>query len=392
MHDSYYKNKCKMQMEKTFLEFFAGVGLVRLGLEKEGWKCLFANDNNPEKVRIYKNNFGLNQIKDISIQNLDLKDIPIAALATASFPCQDLSEAGPQNGIHGPRSGVFWHFVDILHKLGASRPCMILLENVKGFLTAKKGENLILAISALNNLGYICDALMIDGKYFVPQSRPRIFVIGFLEGAITTRKGPCNEEIFKEHTFRPKQILRLMSNPSLKLFNFDLPPISQNGVKLEQILDPPEKVPQSYWFDEEEIKRHEKMIPAHHKAKVDLLKRQGGNGAFTMYRRMRKGEQKAELRFDGLAGCLRSARGGSSKQFLIVIEKGRLRMRKLTISELRRLMGLPPGFYLPNDYNAVYRALGDAVVVPAIEWVAANILNPLYNEISPTEEAILGLH
>jgi DNA (cytosine-5)-methyltransferase 1 len=372
-------------MDKTFLEFFAGIGLVRLGLERQGWRCLFANDNDPEKVKIYIRNFGIDSINDEDVKLVKAKDVPDATLATASFPCQDLSEAGPHNGIRGPRSGLFWDFIRILQGMNASRPPLVLLENVKGFLTEKKGENLVLAIQALNKLDYVCDVIMIDGRHFVPQSRPRIFVVGILRKAATSLKLPGDSTVAQEHPFRPLEILQLQRDFSdLEWFNLELPPIPQQDMKLEQILDPPEVVPQSYWFSEKETNRHLEMMPTRHKEKVDSLVLQSVSSAATMYRRMRKGEQKAELRFDNNAGCLRSARGGSSKQFVVVIDQGKLRMRKLTIPELKRLMGLSETFFLPNDYNATYRALGDAVVVPVIEWAAKNLLNPLFERVSQT--------
>lgn len=370
-------------MNKTFLEFFAGIGLVRLGLEKAGWKCLFADDNDPEKVRIYINNFGVEHINDKDIEVLKAGDIPTAALATASFPCQDLSEAGPHKGIRGSRSGLFWDFVRILRGMGTSRPPLVLLENVKGFLTEKKGRNLVLAIRALNKLGYVCDALVIDGKYFVPQSRPRIFVVGISKRAATRLRLPSDLAPAQEHPFRPTRILQLQRDySSLEWFSLELPLAPHQYVGFEQILDPSETVPPSYWFSEEETNRHIKMMPLRHKEKLDSLSLQRRFAAVTMYRRMRKGEQKAELRFDNNAGCLRSARGGSSKQFVVVINQGKFRIRKLTVPELRRLMGLPESFFLPSNYNAAYRALGDAVVVPTIEWVARNILDPLFEHVS----------
>lgn len=370
-------------MDKTFLEFFAGVGLVRIGLEKEGWKCLFANDNSPKKTKIYRENFGLKQLEEGDIKTIELEKIPHALLATASFPCQDLSEAGPYNGIHGPRSGVFWHFINVLKNLKQSRPPIVLLENVRGFLTAKKGANLILAVSALNNLGYLCDALLIDAKYFVSQSRPRIFVIGVLESQINQANVANIQPTRKSHLFRPEQILRLMrENPGLKWFNFDLPRVRKRYKTLEGLLDSTNKIPQECWFDEEKIERHVKMMPTDHRAEIERLRLQRKKTVFTMYRRMRKGEQKAELRFDGIAGCLRSARGGSSKQFLGTLENGELRMRKFTVRELRRLMKVPWNYSLPDNYNEVYSALGEAVVVPVIEWIARNILNPTCHSLS----------
>lgn len=365
-------------MKKEFLEFFAGIGLVRVGLEKEGWTCVFANDINAGKARIYESNFGLRQMIEGDIENIEPEKLPSAILATASFPCQDLSEAGLSEGIHGPRSSSFWHFTSILRRMGGMRPPIVLLENVRGFLTVKKGSNLVLAIKALNNLGYACDTLLIDGRHFVPQSRPRIFVIGVLESQLVLRNIKIESAFFKEHLLRPKQILRLMQdNRDLKWVNFHLPLIPENLVKLENVLDPLEKVPKEYWFSDDAVSKHLQMMPTSHKAEIDKLKLSKKNGKFTMYRRMRKGKQKAELRLDEIAGCLRSARGGSSKQFLVIVEKGELRMRKFTISELSRLMAVPSTFYLPEVYNEVYNALGEAVIPPVIEWIAKNILNPL---------------
>ena len=366
-------------MKKDFLEFFAGIGLVRVGLEKEGWTCVFANDINAKKARIYESNFGLRQMIEGDIENLEAEKLPSAMLATASFPCQDLSEAGLSEGINGSRSSSFWHFTSLLRRMGGmQRPPIVLIENVRGFLTIKKGSNLVLAIKALNNLGYACDTLLIDGRHFVPQSRPRIFVIGVLESQLVPRNIKLESASFKEHVLRPKQILRLMrDNYDLKWVNFNLPYISENSVKLENILDPVEKIPKNYWFSDELVSKHLQMMPSFHKSKIDELKIKKENGIFTMYRRMRKGEQKAELRLDDIAGCLRSARGGSSKQFLVIVEKGEVRMRKFTISELRRLMAVPCSFNLPDGYNEVYNALGEAVVPPVIEWIAKNILTPL---------------
>jgi DNA (cytosine-5)-methyltransferase 1 len=92
-------------MKKEFLEFFAGIGLVRLGLEKEGWTCVFANDVNAKKARIYESNFGLREMVEGDIENIEPEKLPSSILATASFPCQDLSEAGLSEGIQGPSRG-----------------------------------------------------------------------------------------------------------------------------------------------------------------------------------------------------------------------------------------------------------------------------------------------
>jgi len=380
-----HTRECRDEMKRSFLEFFAGIGLIRVALERRGWKCLFANDNDLGKTKIYMDNYGIGSIDTRSIEELSARDVPSATLATASFPCQDLSEAGPRRGIGGPRSAVFWHFVRILREMRSTRPPLVLLENVRGFLTGQEGRNLRVAVKALNDLGYACDVVLVDAKYFVPQSRPRVFVSAIQE-SVAKRVAPSDVcGLRHDHPFRTKQILRqINSSSNLKWLFLQLPPVSRLGVKLEQVLDPPEKVPSDYWFSKEEIERHLAMMPSNHKKKLELLRLQGRSAAVTMYRRIRSVGQRAELRFDGIAGCLRTPRGGSSKQFVVILDKETLNIRKLTIPEMSRLMGLPESFILPNKYLAAYKALGDAVAVPAVEWVADSLLEPLVRHVCQT--------
>ena len=87
--------------------------------------------------------------------------------------------------------------------------------------------------------------------------------------------------------------------------------------------------------------------------------------------------QRAEVRFDGLAGCLRTPRGGSGKQIVIAVEAGRLRMRWMSPREYARLQGVPD-FPLVGGRNQQLFGFGDAVCVPAVEWVDRHVLTPLY--------------
>jgi len=108
----------------------------------------------------------------------------------------------------------------------------------------------------------------------------------------------------------------------------------------------------------------------------------------TVYRRMRKGKSMAELRTDGFAGCLRTPRGGSSKQILIRAGAGEWKVRLLTPREYARLQGLRDSFKLPSNPNKGYFAMGDAVCVPVIEFIAENILDPLYSESTASNKVL----
>ena len=138
---------------RTAAEFFAGIGLVRVALKHAGWSTVFANDNDPQKVEMYSSNFGESDLDSRSINELKGRDVPNCAIATASFPCNDLSLAGARKGLAGLHSGTFWAFTRILGEMGKRRPPLVLLENVPGFLTSHGGSDFAAAIAALNELG-----------------------------------------------------------------------------------------------------------------------------------------------------------------------------------------------------------------------------------------------
>jgi len=195
----------KAPFEKTFAEFFAGIGLMRMGLELSGWAHAFANDIDPDKEEMYRDHF-----RDTNgcfapgdVHKLDWRSVPDVTLATASFPCNDLSLAGSRTGLAGKQSSAYWGFLKVIEIMGNRRPPLVLLENVPGFLSSHGGKDFSEALQALNRLGYLVDAFMIDAARFVPQSRVRLFVIGSPKGsfdAFTTAEPP----LFYESELRPK--------------------------------------------------------------------------------------------------------------------------------------------------------------------------------------------
>ena len=167
-------------IDLTVAEYFAGIGLVRMGLEQQGWRVIFANDSSLKKYEMYSGFFpdaALHYAVD-DIFNLDPASVPATLLATCSFPCVDLSLAGNMNGIGGKHSSVFWGFIQILQEQANSAPPLVLVENVHGWLHSNGGKDFRLTVKALNDLGYTCDVIALDSLRFTPQSRPRIFLIG----------------------------------------------------------------------------------------------------------------------------------------------------------------------------------------------------------------------
>jgi DNA (cytosine-5)-methyltransferase 1 len=109
-------------LKKTFAEFFAGIGLMRIGLERGGWSIALANDIEEDKWQMYRDHFGdTGEFVLGDIHKLDAATMPTVALATASFPCNDLSLAGARRGLEGSQSSAFWGFVEILNKMESRR-------------------------------------------------------------------------------------------------------------------------------------------------------------------------------------------------------------------------------------------------------------------------------
>jgi DNA (cytosine-5)-methyltransferase 1 len=367
--------------QRTFADFFAGIGLMRMGLEKEGWAVLFSNDIDSEKYKMYKGNFAdadlHYKIKDIHL--LSEKEIPNISLATASFPCNDLSLAGSREGLcKGKQSSAFWGFIDILDAMNHRRPPLVLLENVTGFLTSHQGEDFKKALLALNRLGYIVDAFILDAARFVPQSRQRLFVIGILGQGyeVHDRKNP----IFYESDIRPRALAQfILNHPEINWQIRSLPSQPNSQTRLEEIIeDLPEDAPE--WWSKERAEYLFNQMSTRHQAIAEQMIAGSEWSYGTVFRRIRNKKSMGELRTDGLAGCLRTPRGGSGRQILFKAGKGKYYARLLTPLECARLMGADD-YKITVPLNQALFGFGDAVCVSVIEWIAKYYLNPLVNEL-----------
>jgi DNA (cytosine-5)-methyltransferase 1 len=362
---------------KNFAEFFAGIGLMRMGLELAGWRIDFANDIDEDKWQMYRDHFGdSGEFIVGDIHKLEANQIPDVTLATASFPCNDLSLAGARKGLAGEQSSAFWGFIDILTKLGNRRPPMILLENVTGFLTSNDGDDFRDALLSLNRLGYAVDAFIIDAVRFVPQSRQRLFVVATRSSNILS----LNETPkFYETDCRPAALADfILWNPEINWKIRRLPPLPNSRAKLTGILENLSPNSQAWWSRERCEYLLNQMSPKH-RATADAMIQDKKNSYGTVFRRVRKGRSMAELRTDGIAGCLRTPRGGSARQILFEAGKGRFAVRLLTSRECARLMGADD-FVINVSLNQALFGFGDAVCVPVIEWIGRNYLNRIWEE------------
>jgi DNA (cytosine-5)-methyltransferase 1 len=359
---------------RPFYEFFAGGGMARLGLG-DGWACAFANDFDAVKATTYRANFSdaERHFREGDVWKLSAADLPgHADLAWASSPCQDFSLAGARAGLGGGRSSAFfgfWRLMEALDDEGRA-PRLIVIENVVGLLTSRGGADFAALGAALAGRGYRFGALEIDAATVAPQSRPRVFVVAAREapGALT------GDSPFHTRAVRAAAAA--------------LPPAAANAWVWWRLASPPprnadlaavlEDDGEVAWHSQAQTERLLSLMGPLHRARLAAVR---GRAVGAVFRRTRQEQgravQRAEVRFDGLAGCLRTPRGGSSRQAIVVVEGGRVRSRLITPREAARLMGLPDTYRLPGPVTAGLHVAGDGVVVPVVRWLAQELLEPL---------------
>jgi DNA (cytosine-5)-methyltransferase 1 len=355
-------------------DFFAGSGLVTEAL-KDFFSIVWANDICERKAAVYQANHGQAHFLTGPIQKVKGSDLPSVVMSWASFPCQDLSLAGKIVGIESARSGLVWEWLRVLDE-SAVMPPVLVAENVIGLVSAHGGANYVQLHEALCRRGYSVGAVALDAIHWVPQSRPRVFVIAisnkFEVPSAMRQTGPgwCHPA--------PIQSVAALCQETWVWWRVPKPVRRSKGVS--DILE--SDVP----VDSPDRRDHllGMISPLHRK---ELYKRVlSGPAVFPGYRRTRNGKQVLELRFDNVAGCLRTPEGGSSRQIVVICDsKGGLNTRLLTVRETARLMGAPDSYVIPGSYNDGYKAMGDAVVVPVVKWLARYLLDPLCRVASDKE-------
>lgn len=360
----------------TALDFFAGSGLVRLGMSPV-FETIWANDISEKKSSVYRANFPGDHFHLGDIKTIKGFDLPAADLAWASFPCQDLSLAGNLSGMTvGTRSGLFWEWIRVLTELQqqGKQPSVLVAENVVGFLIADGGKHFKEAYGALRNLGYRAGAIVMDAKEFVPQSRPRAFLVAVADGVSV--EGLCQQH--PSGPFHTQGLTRAAFRVDDPAWIWWSLPVPKGQVpKFADLCERDSVCSESSATDELLT-----MLSPLNRKKLNAAIRMKRFFAGTAYRRTRPTEegetiQRLEVRFDGVAGCLRTPNGGSSRQTVILVDGSNVRSRLMTVRECARLMGAPDSFHVHGSYNDGYRAMGDAVAVPVTRWLTTHLLEPL---------------
>ena len=155
----------------TFIELFAGIGGFRLGLEPHGLKCAFASEIDHKTQEIYQQNHNHKPAGDIT--QIPADQIPPHDILTAGFPCQSFSLAGNRTGFSDPRGNLFFEIARVAKH---HQPKVLILENVRGLLTTPDAVNTIK--HTLDLINYETHVSTLNSSlYGIPQSRHRVYIV-----------------------------------------------------------------------------------------------------------------------------------------------------------------------------------------------------------------------
>ena len=364
-----------------FAEFFAGAGMVRAGLGDQ-WDLALANDIDTKKCRAYAANWGTAGLVQGDIVHLDprLLSQPID-LYWASSPCQDLSLAGNRQGLAGVRSGVFHAWMEKVRIARAAgyAPKLLAFENVTGLLSSGGGRDFQDVLRSFLACGYRYGVLEIDARHYLPHSRPRVFAVAVradLDLSPVLTSGRASSGF---HTRRVQAAVERLPTDLRKnwiWWNVDEP--GGRIPSLTSVVD----VGLSDSGLAVNVDRLLSIMDPVNRLKVDKAIASGKVHLGTVYKRGRPDangvvRQRAEIRFDGIAGCLRTPAGGSSRQTIVVVRDGKISARLLSSREAARLMGLPESYLLPDAYNDAYKLSGDGVAVPVVRFLRDQLFDPI---------------
>ena len=347
--------------EFTFIDLFAGIGGLRRGFEHIGGTCVFTSEWDKYSQKTYRANFPDDDHEiNGDITKVSVEDIPSHDVLLAGFPCQPFSIAGVSkknalgraHGFEDKTQGTL--FFDVARIIAHHRPAAFLLENVRNLVGHDKGKTFKTIKDVLVDLGYTIDYRVIDGRYWTPQHRERIFIVGFRED---------------------------------QGFRFSDMRLPDAAPKLREILHPGDgsEVPDQRFTVGNSGRASDRYTLTDH--------------LWNYLQRYKEKHQAAGNGFGfGLVGPDDVARTLSARYYkdgseILVKQEGKA-PRRLTPRECSRLMGfdLPQGseFLIPVSDTQAYRQFGNSVVVPAVKAVAEHMKPHLLKAVGEGRRASVG--
>ena len=299
-----------------FIDLFAGIGGMRLAFEAAGGKCSFSSEWDTAAQKTYEANFG--EVPHGDITKIDAQSIPDFDVLLAGFPCQPFSSIGKRAGFLHKTQGTL--FYDVLRIIEAKRPAAFLLENVQGLVTHDSGRTFSLIIEALEGAGYRVEHKILDSSdYGVPQSRKRIYILGFL-----TEEGQ-------------------------ELVDFEWPAKHEKKAGIGEFIESgvegfsiSKRLQESYIFKFDDGRPQIVGPDSNHPVKTLVAS----------YHKIQR-----------LSGTF--------------VADGPTGLRLLTPSECKAIMGFPRDFVIPVSRTQMYRQMGNSVAVPVVTEIAKEVARRL---------------
>ena len=346
-------------MGLKFFDLFAGIGGFRLGMERAGHECIGSCEWDKHARETYKKNFGsypeYNDAKDLHPQSLPQFDV-----LCAGFPCQAFSIAGKRRGFEDTRGTIFFEIARIAKE---KRPPYLFLENVKGLLNHDKGRTFDTIISTLDEMGYDAEWQVLNSKYFVPQNRERIFIVGHLRGERTRQVFPLGD--YDQQTTKKIKRVGGYSQCSAVYDTDGLSPtisacthgyaIGNISVKACLTPDREEKRQMGRRFKEDGEPAFTVNTQDRHGVMIDTTMVYMSNINANMKQRIQERTESWTL--------------GTGTDFGI---KEGIRIRRLTPKECERLQGFPDDWTIGSDTQR-YKQCGNAVTVDVVEYIAKEL-------------------
>jgi len=332
---------------------FEGIGGFRLALEKCGHTCVGSCEIDKHARETYKNRFGSYPTHS-DARNIIPEDLPDFDILTAGFPCQAFSLAGKRLGFEESRGTLFFEIARIAKQ---KRPRFLLLENVKGLLSHDNGKTFAVILATLDEIGYDAEWQVLNSRYFVPQSRERVFIIGHLRGKPFRKIFPITEDggqILQRSTEQRKRLPRpsrtLVTSMEQHTNTFIVEPkLKQVGtmenIKYEQA---------NRVYDGKGLAR---TLTSNDKTGLYVV---GGSSGYN------------DSVMKDCSPTLRAAMGTGGGNVPIIIPKDK-RIRKLTPLECERLQSFPEGWTIGVSDTQRYKQLGNAVTVDVVEYIVKNL-------------------